>query len=170
MTRTLADSRSLSAIRRALGTRGRLLLLLPVALLVVLGASYLSRPPSVWIENRSSQQGVVFVTDGSSRPAAWYVVPARTTVHAGSDGLGSPDVTVNLLGWQHEAGHVGRCAPGNYNDTIYDVPRGAPVRLLIDETGRPSVSLAPEPPNPAPLLQAPLENLSEAGICAATGG
>ena len=170
MTRTLADKRHLRIVHRALGGRSRPLLLVPIVLLIVLGASYLSRSPSVWIENRSSQQAVVFVTDDSARPAAWYVVPPHTTIRAGSDGLGSPDVRANVLGWRHEADHLSRCAPGDYHDTIPDVPRGASVRLLIDETGQPSVSLAPEPPNLTPLPQAPLGNLSEAGICAATGG
>jgi hypothetical protein len=126
--------------------------------------------PSVWIENRSAEQAVIFVTDNSlNNPAAWYVVPARTSVHAGSAGLGSPDVRVNLLGWQHVADGVSRCAPGDYDDTISNAPRGGSVLLLIDETGRPAVSLATEPPNLPHLAQAPLGDLSEAGRCAATG-
>ncbi len=101
---------------------------------------------SVWVENRSSAPATFFVTDDSDQPAAWFVVPANTTAHVGSAGLyGSPDVTVNVLGWQHEANHVDACSPGDYDDTLYDVPAGASVRLLIDETGRPSVALAQEP-------------------------
>jgi hypothetical protein len=113
---------------------------------------------------------VVFVTDNSLSPAAWYVVPPRTAVHAGSAGLGSPDVRVNLLGWQHETLGVSRCAPGDYDDTISNVPPGASVLLLIEETGRPLVSLATEPPNLRRLGEAPLNDMSEEERCAATGG
>ena len=121
--------------------------------------------PFVWVENRSSQEATFFVTDNSLKDAGWYVVPAHTSAHAGSNGLGSPDVRVNVLGWGHEVNHVSRCAPGDYDDTIYDVPRGASVRLLIDESGRPSVSLAAEPANLPHLASAPLGNLSEAQVC-----
>lgn len=157
-------------IGRAVNYRGRRVLLLFVAVLVAIGAWQESSKPSVWIENRSPDQAVIFVTDNSDGPAAWYVVPAETSAHAGSGGLGSPDVRVNLLGWQHEANGVSSCSPGAYDDTIYNVPPEASVRLLIDETGQPTVSLAPEPPNLPNLAQAPLGDLSEAGICAATGG
>jgi hypothetical protein len=101
---------------------------------------------NVWVENRSSAPATFFVTDNSDQPAAWYVVPADATAHVGSAGLHiSPDVRVNVLGWRHEANHVDACSPGDYDDTLYDVPGGASVKLLIDETGRPSVALAAEP-------------------------
>lgn len=126
--------------------------------------------PTVWIDNRSSQQVVVFVTDNGDGAAAWYIVPPKSAGHAGSAGLGSPDVRVNLLGWRHEENHVGRCAPGDFDDTLSDVPRSASVRLLVDETGRPSVSLAIEPSGLAALEQAPLGDLSESDLCEAIGG
>lgn len=101
---------------------------------------------SVWVENRSSVPATFFVTDNSDQPAAWFVVPADSTAHVGSTGLHiSPDVRVNVLGWQHEANHVDACSPGDYDDTLHGVPAGASVKLLIDETGRPSVALAAEP-------------------------
>jgi hypothetical protein len=80
--------------------------------------------PSVWVDNRSSQAAAFFLDDLSTGPGGWFIVPAHTTAHAGSDGLGSTDVRVNVLGWGHEAGHVSECSPGNYDDTLYDVPGG----------------------------------------------
>jgi hypothetical protein len=157
-----------SGLRRAFGRRARRIPVL-VIVVVALGAALSATQPTVWIENRSSAQAVVFVSDNSDSPAAWYVVPAGATVHAGSAGLGTTAVRVNLLGWRHEANGVSPCSPGDYDDTIYDVPRAASVRLLIDETGRPSVSLATEPVGLRELAQVPLGDLSEAERCAATG-
>lgn len=154
--------------RASPGTPGARALVVVTALLAaMLGACTVSRA-SVWIDNQSSQQAVVFVDDLGSGPAPWYVVPAKTTVHVGSAGLGSSAVRVNLLGWRHEENHVSRCAPGDYDDTLYDVPPGASVRLLIEESGQPSVSLASEPPNLPTLDQTHFADQSEAGICAAT--
>jgi hypothetical protein len=151
--------------RRVLGgrwRRGGLAILGLVILAITFG--YASRP-SVWVDNRSSSAVTFFVTDLGAGDAGWYVVPAHTVAHAGSDGLGSPAVRVNALGWNHVADHVGPCAPGDYDDTIYDVPRFASVELLIDATGQPSVSLMPEPPNLPHLALAPLGNLPEAALC-----
>jgi len=114
---------------------------------------------SVWVENRSSAPVTFFVTDNSDRPTATYVVPADTMAHAGSAGLHiSRDVRVNVLGWQHEANHVDACSPGDYDDTLYSVPARASVKLLIDETGRPSVAFAAEPSG-LPALDAVPEGL-----------
>jgi hypothetical protein len=111
---------------------------------------------SVWVENRSSQRATIFVTDNSDQPAAWYLVAPSTTAHLGSGGLTiSPDVRVNLIGWRHEADGVDACSPGDYQDTLYAVPAGASVKLLIEPNGRPSVSLAPEPSALAHLPAAP---------------
>lgn len=123
---------------------------------------------SVWIDNRSPEQAVVFVDDLGPGPAPWYVVPAKTTVHVGSAGLGSSAVRVNVLGWRHEENHVSRCAPGDYDDTLYDVPAGASVLLLIEASGQPSVTMAPEPAGLATVDQTHFADQSEAGICAAT--
>lgn len=49
---------------------------------VALSACATGSKPSVWIENRWSEQAVVFVTDNSDSPAAWYVVPPKTAVRA----------------------------------------------------------------------------------------
>jgi len=139
--------------------------LLVVAIAIAVGVGSASRP-SVWVENRSSHEATFFVTDNSLDSAGgWYLVPAHTAAHAGSDGLGSPDVRVNVLGWRHEVNHVGKCAPGDYDDTVHNVPRWTSVRLLIDETGEPSVSLAPEPVGLPQLVSAPLGNLPEAQRC-----
>jgi hypothetical protein len=89
---------------------------------------------SVWVDNRSSQAAAFFLEDLSTGPGGWFIVPAHTTAHAGSDGLGSSAVRANVLGWGREAGHVSECSPGNYDDTLYDVPGGASVRLLIEAT------------------------------------
>jgi hypothetical protein len=131
---------------------------------VFLGVGIASTP-SVWIENLSSQDAVVFVTDNSTRPEAWYVVPAGVRGHAGSAGLGSSEVRVNVLGWGAAANGVGRCSPGDYDDTVHDVPRWSSVRLLIDKDGTPIVSVAPEPPDLPVLRPAPLNNLPEADRC-----
>lgn len=157
-----------SRLRRAFRVRARRLPIL-VVVVVALGAALSATQPTVWIENRSSAQAVVFVSDNSDSPAAWYVVPASSTVHAGSAGLGTADVRVNLLGWRHKANGVGPCSPGDFDDTIYDVPNAGSVRLLIDETGRPSVSLASEPAGLSELQPVPLGHLSEADRCAAVG-
>jgi hypothetical protein len=121
--------------------------------------------PVVWVDNRSQHDATFFVTDLSAEPAAFYVVPAHTTMHAGSDGLVYRDVRVNVLGWRHEENGVGPCSPGHYDDTIYNVPSGAAVRLLIDETGEPSVSLVPEPPGLPHLTRAPLNDLPQDQRC-----
>src|SRR5450432_1322718 len=69
------------------------------------GFFYFGRP-SVWVDNRSSNAVTFFVTDLGAGDAGWYKVPAHTVAHAGSDGLGSPAVRVNALGWNHVADHV----------------------------------------------------------------
>ena len=140
-------------------------LLVIVALLAVSCGIGGAGRTSVWVENRSSETATFLVYDLSDGPAAWYMVPAHTTAHAGSDGLRFPAVVANVLGWGHEANHVSRCSPGDYDDTLYDVPPGASVRLLIEETGRPSVSFAPEPQGLPHLVQAPLGPMSEDQRC-----
>jgi hypothetical protein len=156
----LSEARSVRAsVGRAAG------LIVVLALLGGVTGCFDATRPSVWAENRSARDATFFVTDDSASPAAWYVVPAHTTAHAGSDGLGSSDVRVNVLGWAHEINHVGKCAPGDYDDTLSNVPPVASVRLLIDETGRPSVSLSPEPPGLPHLAQAPLGNEPEDQRC-----
>jgi hypothetical protein len=92
---------------------------------------------SVWVEDRSAQRAAFFLDDLSTGPGGWFIVGAHTTAHAGSDGLGTTAVRANVLGWGHEAGHVSECSPGSYDDTLYDVPSGASVRLLIEATGDP---------------------------------
>jgi hypothetical protein len=134
-------------------------------MLVVLAGCALGSPPSVWVDNESGSSAIFFVTDGSDTQPGWYIVPPHTTAHAGSTGLGSPDVTANVLGWGHVARHVGPCSPGDYDDTLYDVPRGASVELHIDPTGQPSVTLATEPDGLPRLELAPLNGLSEDQIC-----
>jgi phage-related tail fiber protein len=125
-----------------------------------------SSTASVWVENRSASAAAFFVTDNSDSPAGWYVVPAHTVAHAGSTGLRvSSDVRVNVLGWGHQERHVSECSPGDYGDTLHDVPNGASVRLLIEASGRPSVDLGPEPPGIPALPLAPLGTLSEAQLC-----
>ncbi len=57
----------------------------------------------------------------------------------------------------------------DYDDTIYDVPRSAFVQLLIEESGEPSVRVAPEPPGLVHLVQVPLGPMSEAELCATVG-
>jgi hypothetical protein len=120
---------------------------------------------SVWVENRSSKTAAFFVTDLSDGPAGWYIVPGNMTARAGSDGLRFSDVRVNVLGWGYEARNAPRCSPGDYDDTLYDVPEGSFVRLVIDETGQPSVGVAPEPPGLPRLSLAPLGPMSEADRC-----
>lgn len=113
---------------------------------VVIGVAVsLASRASLWVENRSADSVSFFVTDNSNAPGGYFVVPARTTAHVGSDGIGltSRDVRVNVLHWiEVTAGDP--CAPSDYDDTISDTPPGASVRLLID-AGQPSVSLAAEP-------------------------
>ena len=140
-------------------------LMATVALLAVSCAMYGPSETSVWVENRSPEAATFFVTDLSDGPAGWYIVPAHSTAHAGSTGLRFPAVRVNVLGWGHEAAHVGKCSPGQYDDTLYDVPDGSSVRLLIDGTGQPSVSLVPEPPGLPQLLLAPIGAMSEDELC-----
>jgi hypothetical protein len=137
-----------------------------VVIAVAIGGCGISRPPSAWVDNRSSQAATFFLDDLSSGPAPYYIVRPHTSAHVGSDGLHTRDVRVNVLGWGHEAGHVGPCAPGHYDDTIYDVPPAGSVRLLIDVTGQPSVSLASEPPSLPNLARAPLDGpLTEDQLC-----
>ena len=140
-------------------------LLITVVLLAAACGMYGPSGTSVWVENRSPEAATFFVTDLSDGPAGWYIVPAHTTAHAGSTGLRFPAVRANVLGWGHEAGNVSKCAPGEYDDTLYDVPDGSSVRLLIEETGQPSVSLAPEPPDLPQLALVPLGPMSEEQRC-----
>lgn len=122
---------------------------------------------SVWVENRSSQAAAFFLDDLSTGTAAWFIVPAHTTAHAGSDGLGTSAVRVNVLGWRHEANHVSECSPGDHDDTLYDVPGGASVRLLIEASGEPAVSLMPEPSGLPDLAPQPMMGpMTEADRCA----
>jgi hypothetical protein len=128
--------------------------------LVLLGVSALgiavslASRASVWVKNDSSESVAFFVTDLSDGPGGYYVVPAHTTAHAGSDGIGltSRAVRVNVLRWREVvAGEP--CTPTDYDDTIYDVPAGVSVELHIASDGQPSVTLAPEPSN-LPQLEA----------------
>ena len=135
------------------------------AVAAVQASARIAALPSVWVANLSPETATFFVTDNSDRDAAWFVVPAHTTAHVGSGGLGSSDVRVNVLGFGHGANHVDKCSPGDYDDTIYDVPDHASVRLLIDDSGNPSVRLAPEPPGLETLPEVPLGNLPEAERC-----
>jgi hypothetical protein len=117
--------------------------------LVALAAGCVSTHASVWVDNRSSHPVAFFVTDLSDQPAAWFVAPANSKAHTGSAGLHISDaVRVNVEGWRTE-----ECSPGDYDDTLYDVSRFDSVELLVDETGRPSVAVAPEPPG-LPALEA----------------
>jgi hypothetical protein len=137
-----------------------------VVIAVATGGCGISRPPSVWVENRSAQAATFFIYDLGAGPTPYYIVPPHTTAHVGSEGLHTRDVLVNVLGWGHEAAHVGPCAPGHYDDTIYGVPPAGSVRLLIDVTGQPSVSLASEPPSLPDLARAPLDGpLTEDQLC-----
>jgi hypothetical protein len=122
--------------------------------------------PSVWVDNRSSQSAAFFLTGLGDGPAGWFIVAAHTTAHAGSDGLGSTAVRANVLGWGHEANHVSECSPSDYDDTLYDVPPGASVRLLIEATGEPSVALMAEPSG-LPVLPAQpiMGTFNEADLC-----
>jgi hypothetical protein len=64
------------------------------------------------------------------------------------------------------AGHVSECSPGHYDDTLYDVPSGASVRLLIEATGEPSVVLMDEPSGLPHLTAQPvMGTLNEADLC-----
>jgi hypothetical protein len=141
-------------------------LAIAVVIAVATGGCGISHPPSVWVDNRSSQAATFFVYDLGSGPTPYYIVPPHATAHVGSEGLHTRDVLVNVLGWGHEADHVGPCAPGDYDDTIYGVPPGGSVRLLIDPAGQPSVSLASEPPSLPDLARAPLDGpLTEDQLC-----
>lgn len=136
------------------------------ALALTIAGCRVSPPPSVWVDNRSSEVAVFYVYDLGPGPAPYYIVPPNTAAHVGSEGLTSSTVQVNVLGWRHEDNHVGPCSPGNYDDTLYDVPSNGSVRLLIDATGQPSVSLAPEPPSLPDLARAPLDGpLTEDQLC-----
>lgn len=132
---------------RTFGGRLHRALIVIVALVAVSSGIGGAVGTSVWVENRSSEAATFFVA------------------HAGSDGLRYPAVVANVLGWGHEANHASKCSPGDYDDTLYDVPSGASVRLLIDETGRPSVSLAPETPGLPRLVPAPLGPMPEDERC-----
>jgi hypothetical protein len=117
-----------------------------VAVVVIGVAVSAASRASVWVENRSAESVAFFVTDNSDGPAGYFVVPPHTTAHAGSDGIGlvSRDVRVNVLHWiKVTAGDP--CTPTDYDDTIYNTPAGASVRLLVEADGQPSVTLAPEP-------------------------
>jgi hypothetical protein len=133
---------------------------------VAIGGCGSSAPPSVWVDNRSAEAATFFVDDLGTGPAPYYIVAAHTSAHVGSDGLGTREVRVNVLGWGHEAGNVGPCSPGQYDDTLYDVPAGGSVRLLIDVSGQPSVGLASEPPSLPRLERAPLDGrVTEEQLC-----
>ena len=80
-----------------------------VLIAVATGGCGISRPPSVWVENRSAQATTFFIYDLGAGPTPYYVVPPHTTAHVGSEGLHTRDVLVNVLGWRHEEGHVGPC-------------------------------------------------------------
>lgn len=139
-----------------------------VAILGVLvsGCALASGRQSVWVDNRSSQPAAFFLDDLSTGPGGWFIVAAHMTAHAGSDGLGTPAVRANVLGWGHEARHVSECSPGDYDDTLYDVPGGASVRLLIEATGEPSVVLMDEPSGLPHLTAQPvMGTLNEADLC-----
>ena len=116
----------------------------------------------MWIDNRSPDALAVFVTDLSDRPAAWYRIPGNTAVHAGSAGLRFDAVRVNVMGWRHDVNNVDECSPGDYEDTLYDVPAGASVRLLVEPDGTPSVALATEPPG---LPTVAVAELGGGGLC-----
>jgi hypothetical protein len=148
--------------------RRRSLLALVAIVAVVASACVFgnSAAPSVWVDNRSSQSAAFFLTGLGAGPAGWFIVPPHTTAHAGSDGLGSTAVRANVLGWGHEANHVSECSPSDYDDTLYDVPPGASVRLLIEATGEPSVALMAEPSGlPALPAQPIMGTFNEADLC-----
>ena len=167
-----ADLAAVSITRFALTRSGRFptswarTVAVAVVIAVMTGGCEIGSPPSVWVDNRSSQAATFFVYDLGPGSTPYYIVPPHTAAHVGSDGLHTRDVVVNVLGWRHEEGHVGPCAPGNYDDTIYDVPPDGSVRLLIGVTGEPSVSLASEPPSLPDLARAPLDGpLTEDQLC-----
>lgn len=167
----LVANLSVGVLRIVVGRRrkgpGPILALLTIAG-VVMGACAVGTAdrPSVWVENRSSQAAAFFVTDGSDAPAGWYIVPAHTIAHAGSDGLGSPDVRINVLGWGNDAAYNdSECAPGLYDDTLYGVPTRASIRLLIEATGQPSVAIQAEPSGLPHLAPQPMGPLTRAGRC-----
>lgn len=105
---------------------------------------------SVWAENRSPKDVVFVVSDNSDKRPAVYVVPARTSGHAGSGGLGSGDVEVDIL-------IDGFCEPdpdGIQRGTIHSVRSGS-VRLLIQEDGSWKVDQTPEVLNLGQVASAP---------------
>lgn len=125
------------------------------------------KPPSVWVQNDSSRVVIFFVADLGPDPAAYFIVPPHTTAHVDNEGRRTRDAVVNVLGWRHEVNHVGRCAPGDYDDTRYDVPPSGSVRLLIEASDQPSLDLTAEPPS-LPLLtrETALDGpLSEDQVC-----
>ena len=81
--------------------------------------------------------GQLIVKEGRALAPIWLgaavaIVAGRGAgMLMGSDGLGSGDVTVNVLGWRHETNNVGPCAPGDYDATLYGVSPGAALRLLM---------------------------------------
>jgi hypothetical protein len=78
----------------------------------------------------------------------------------------STAVRANVLGWGHEARHASECSPSDYDDTLYDVPSGASVRLLIEATGDPSVALMAEPSGLSALPAQPIMGtFNEAVLC-----
>ena len=66
------------------------------------------------------------------------------------------------MGWRHDVNDVDECSPGDYEDTLYDVPAGASVRLLVEPDGTPSVALATEPPG---LPTVAVAELGGGGLC-----
>jgi len=137
-----------------------------VAVALAIGGCAAGRSPSVWVENRSADAATFFVDDLGSDSSPFYIVPPHTSARVSNPGLSTRDVRVNVLGWGHEVRHVGPCSPGHYDDTIYDVPSDASVRLEIAVTGEPSVSLASEPPSLPALERAPLDGpLTEDQLC-----
>jgi hypothetical protein len=158
---------ALSPIRRRKGSPSWARLAAVVGVIAaVTGACGVGNPPSVWVDNRSAEAATFFVDGLGPDAGPFYIVPPHTSAHVANPGLGWVDVRVNVLGWRHEEGHVGPCAPGNYDDAIYNVPARGSVRLLIDPSGQPSVSLAPEPPSLPDLNRAPLDGpLTEEQLC-----
>ncbi len=125
-----------------------------------------SRSSSLGVGRQSLIAGRnIFVTDLSATSAQWYIVRPHTSAHVGSAGLGTGHVRVNVLGWGHEVRNVGPCSPGHYADTLYDLPPAASVRLLIDESGQPSVGRESEPSSLPSLSSASLDELTEDQLC-----
>lgn len=148
-------------VRQIAGRVAPSLLLMILVVIVVTGCTPVT---TIWIENRSAEPHPLFVDNLSDHPALWYIVPPNTIASAGSST--GEAVRVNVLGWRHEQGHVAPCSPGDYDDTLYDVPLAASVRLLIEEDGRPSVGFASEPPGLPRLPEASIGPLTEDELCA----